>query len=234
MNLQDNIFLDDINGQSVFIVKSAKKEELLSNLLKNHFVGVSRNHKRVQELREAYQEAFYARKYAFATGNFITEYSQSEGEKETISDETLDQFVQMIGTDKLEAANKFLIHILYKTKQGHIEPDYFQSTMKAIVEKICINYKNLLDFDGENINELKNVYEYDNAGSYYDAISNWIELINEKLVNEFDDYKNKQKIQQAIAYIEDHYDKDLNMAVVSNHISMNYSLFSYVFKQYTG
>ncbi|MDE6738554.1 MAG: AraC family transcriptional regulator, partial [Lachnospiraceae bacterium] len=30
------------------------------------------------------------------------------------------------------------------------------------------------------------------------------------------------------------YDKDLNMAVVSNHGSMNYSLFSYAFKQYTG
>lgn len=38
----------------------------------------------------------------------------------------------------------------------------------------------------------------------------------------------------AIRYIEENYDKDLNMAVVSNYISMNYSLFSYVFKQYTG
>jgi len=35
-------------------------------------------------------------------------------------------------------------------------------------------------------------------------------------------------------YIEENYAKDLNMAVVSNYISMNYSLFSYSFKQYTG
>lgn len=35
-------------------------------------------------------------------------------------------------------------------------------------------------------------------------------------------------------YIEAHYNEDLNMAVVSNQISMNYSLFSYSFKQYTG
>ena len=52
--------------------------------------------------------------------------------------------------------------------------------------------------------------------------------------NQFEDYKNKQKIQMAIRYIQENYDKDLNMAVVSNYISMNYSLFSYVFKQYTG
>ncbi|MGB8455208.1 MAG: response regulator [Anaerocolumna sp.] len=228
------IFLDDINGQSVFIIKYTDKEEILSNLLKDHFVGVSHAHKTLKELREAYKEALYARKYAFATGNFITEYNRTESTKETISDEMVDQFVQMAGTDKLGEANKFLIRILYMTKQGQMEPDYFMSIMNMVVEKICTNYKNVLDFDAENINELKNVYEYDNAGSYYEAISSWIESINEKLVTEFDDYKNKQKIQKAIKYIQEYYDKDLNMAVVSNYISMNYSLFSYVFKQYTG
>ena len=42
------------------------------------------------------------------------------------------------------------------------------------------------------------------------------------------------RIKQAVSYIHENYNKDLNMAVVSNYISMNYSLFSYVFKQYTG
>lgn len=228
------IFLDDINGQSVFIVPCDGKEEILSNLLKDHFVGVSREHRTIKELREAYAEALYARKYAFATGNFITEYNHAESKKETVSDDMIDQFVQMAGTDKLEEANKFLIRILYKTKQGQMEPDYFMSVMNRIVEKICVNYKNVLDFDAEDISDLKNVYEYDNASSYHEAISGWIESINEKLLNEFDDYKNKQKIQKAILFIQENFDKDLNMAVVSNYISMNYSLFSYVFKQYTG
>jgi YesN/AraC family two-component response regulator len=234
MNVLDVIFLDDINGQSVFIAKAGTKEELLSDLLKDHYVGVSRKHKTLRELREAYQEALHARKNAFATGNFITEYHKEEGEKETISEEMIEQFVQMVGTDKLSAANKFLTHILYKTKQGLIEPDHFCNTMNHIVDKICINYKNLLDIEGENRNDLKNVYDYDNADSYYDAISDWILNINEKLGTEFNDYKNKQKIQKAIHFIQENYNKDLNMAVVSNHISMNYSLFSYVFKQYIG
>lgn len=234
MDMRTVIYLDDINGQSVFIVKSENKEELLSNLLKDHFVGVSRNHKTLKELREAYGEALYARKNAFATGNFITEYSKPKGKKETISDEMIDQFVQMVGTDKLDEANKFLIRILYKTKQELIEPDHFMWTMNTIVEKISINYKNLLDLEEINQHNLANVYEYDNAKTYYEAISKWIEFINKKLINEFDDYKNKQKIQKAIGYIQSNYSKDLNMAVVSNYISMNYSLFSYVFKQYTG
>ncbi|MDF2800440.1 MAG: two component transcriptional regulator, AraC family [Anaerocolumna sp.] len=228
------IILDDVNGQSVFLINAEIKEEVLSNLLKDYFVGVSRNHKSLRDLRTAYEEALYARKYAFATGNFITEYSKTETVKETVSSELIEQMVQLAGTDKIEEVNKFLIKILYKTKQGQIEPDYFMSIMNELVDKICNNYKNVLSFANEEIDNLKKVYGYDNASIYYETIHEWIEKINEKLLSEYDDYKNKQKIQRAIGYIQENYARDLNMAVVSNYISMNYSLFSYVFKQFTG
>ena len=55
-----------------------------------------------------------------------------------------------------------------------------------------------------------------------------------RILSQFDTNGNQQKMKQAVAYIEEHYASDLNMAVVSNYISMNYSLFSYSFKQYTG
>ncbi len=67
-----------------------------------------------------------------------------------------------------------------------------------------------------------------------DTLCKTILDINETINNKFDDYRNKQKIQEAMIFIQKNFSKDLNMAVVSNHISMNYSLFSYVFKQYTG
>lgn len=41
-------------------------------------------------------------------------------------------------------------------------------------------------------------------------------------------------MQKAIDYINENYNKDLNIAVVSNYISMNYLLFSVSFKEYTG
>ncbi len=228
------IILDDVNGQSIFLINAEIKEEVLSNLLKDYFVGVSKNHKNLRDLRTAYEEALYARKYAFATGNFITEYSKTETVKETVSGELIEQMVQLAGTDKIEEVNKFLVKILYKTKQGQIEPDYFMEIMNELVDKICNNYKNVLNFDGEEIDNLKKVYAYDNASIYYETIYEWIEKINERLLSEYDDYKNKQKVQRAIGYIQENYSKDLNMAVVSNYISMNYSLFSYVFKQFTG
>ena len=58
--------------------------------------------------------------------------------------------------------------------------------------------------------------------------------VKESIIGQFDANKNSHKMQQAVAYIAKNYASDLNMAVVSNYLSMNYSLFSYSFKQYTG
>lgn len=58
--------------------------------------------------------------------------------------------------------------------------------------------------------------------------------VQESIIGQFDANKNSHKMQQAVAYIAKNYASDLNMAVVSNYLSMNYSLFSYSFKQYTG
>ena len=66
-----------------------------------------------------------------------------------------------------------------------------------------------------------------------EKLMEFVVLLQEKINHQFDISKNTQKMRSAIDYIETHYADDLNMAVVSNHISMNYSRFSYSFKQYT-
>ncbi len=232
---QENvILLEEVEEQSVFILKASDLDEFLCDQLNRHYVGVSREHNKLRELIEAWQEALEARKNAFVTGSFIVRYSPAEYSNASIPEETLEQYVQLIGTDKLEAANKLLVHILYKTKQGMISADRFSEAMKSIVDKIVANYKNVINLDGEESVPFTRVFHFDNAVAYYEGFSRWVEGVNAKILTEFDDYKNKQKIQKAIRYIRENYDKDLNMAVVSNYISMNYSLFSYAFKQYTG
>lgn len=44
----------------------------------------------------------------------------------------------------------------------------------------------------------------------------------------------QQKIQRAIEFIHNNYSEDINMAVVSNEVSMNYTFFSETFKEITG
>ena len=63
---------------------------------------------------------------------------------------------------------------------------------------------------------------------------NFVLDMQSKLSSAEDVDQTTAKINEAIAYINENYARDLNMAVVSNHISMNYSLFSAEFKNITG
>ena len=80
----------------------------------------------------------------------------------------------------------------------------------------------------------KKIWTVKNIAIYEENFIKFIMWMHETINRQFDVNKNTQKICMAIEYIEEHYADDLNMAVVSNYISMNYSLFSYSFKQYTG
>lgn len=239
INLESVIYLDDISGHSVFIIKSDAKKELLESFLKNQYVGISSSYKYLRTFRNAFSEALEARKESFFRNKYVTEYNRTDdktgyNENELIPFEAIDKYVQMLGTDKLEEVKKFLVHFMYKTGQGRISYKHFEEVMISIIESICTTYSNILE-DGENkFLEFKNIYSYDNADAYIKTFISRLESINEKLMTEFLDYKNKQKIKKAIIYINENYSKDLNMAVVSNYISMNYSLFSSLFKQIVG
>lgn len=231
--LDDVIYLEGINGQSVLIFDVKMMEVIRNQLLSGCYVGVSRPHQTLLELKQAYREALYARKRSFALETNFIECSEQSDEFETIPEEMMDQFVQLIGTNNLDKANKFFNHIIYKAKQGRLEPEHLEIVMYTVIDKIYETYKNFTAFDYEMIDNLKNIYQYDALGTYYTAVLHWIEKINNEILAEYDDYKNKQKIKKAIMYIQDNYNRDLNMAVVSNYVSMNYSLFSSLFKQYT-
>lgn len=46
--------------------------------------------------------------------------------------------------------------------------------------------------------------------------------------------RSRHKMQKAVDYIRQNYGSPIDMAEVSNHVSMNYSAFSQIFKEYTG
>lgn len=82
--------------------------------------------------------------------------------------------------------------------------------------------------------ELKNPLKFNYVNEYFLKFVKWLEDMQIIINQEFSNYKTKEKINEAIIYINDHYANDLNMAVVSNFISMNYSLFSLNFKEFAG
>lgn len=227
-------FLQDVNGQSIFIVDNSQRDKILKSELRGYYVGCSRVHVGLDQVKEAYEEAMKARRQAFISDcNFVIFDKRDEEEAMPYSEQEIEQIVQMIGTDKCEEALKHLEHICYQIKKGKISNSNLGDLFLSMKQRTYATYRNALkEFDETELEE--DLLTYNSLSQYLDHIKSWIRELNGRLLTQFDDYRNKQKIQSALVYIKDNYKKDLNMAVVSNYISMNYSLFSYVFKQYTG
>lgn len=227
-------FLQDVNGQGIFIVDNSQSDKILKSELRGYYVGGSQVHVGLDQVKEAFEEAMKARRQAFITDSSFVIFDKSDEEENSpYPEQEIEQIVQMIGTDKCEEALKQLDHICYQIKMKKISNSTLEELFLAIKQKTYATYRNAL----KNLEEVEleeDLLKYNSLSQYIAHIKRWIRKLNERLLTQFDDYRNKQKIQSALVYIKDNYKKDLNMAVVSNHISMNYSLFSYVFKQYTG
>lgn len=239
------IFLSDVNNNDIYIVSEENKNFLLKNELKDYYTGVSGLHFGLRELKDAYKEAVSARKVAFLTGKKTVEYNEErmgsysiKNKRAVFQDEvneySMQAIGQMIGTDKIKNAIKQIEMIKYDTVRGKNTVDSLKASIESLIDNVVELYQNLIKIDEDIIVRFKNLLCYSDIESYFGDLTGWLLKVNEEITAQFDDYKNKQKIQTAIKYIEENFDNDLNMAVVSNYISMNYSLFSYLFKQYTG
>lgn len=237
------IYLHNVENNDVYLVTDKNMQMLLKNEFAQQYVGVSAIHSGIRELGIAYREAVEARHHAFCTDrrNFYVEeigtglatdfYEQG---KELISAEKKQQRVQLLGTDKTEELVRAWERFFHVVKNGWITPADFADCMDDFFAEIRKTYRNMLDDEEEKLKELADYYGSPVLTVWQEAFMEWILALHERINDRFDTSKNQQKIKQAIEYIQENYDRDLNMAVVSNRVSMNYSLFSYLFKEVTG
>ncbi len=240
------IHLGDIDYHEIIIVPEQNKNYLLKNELKNSFAGVSSLHRGMEELKIAYEESIIARKLAYIKGEAIMIHQEKGNgflnadraakadQSKAIDSGKMIQIGQMIGTDKINDAIVLLERLEKETRWGRYTLENLEEYVGLLMDTIKETYQNILTLEEEELSRFRNLFGYPSMELYFQKLMEYIINMNEIINTQFDDYKNKHKIQQATEYIRENFDKDLNMAVVSNHISMNYSLFSYVFKQYTG
>lgn len=240
-------FLDGVGDSDVYVVSEENCAFLLRNELRDSYVGVSRLHHGIAELRCAWLEASLARKRAFCQCLHVSNYGdileaqkaeaqvrQFDDREEFLQDATVLKVVQMIGTDKFKEALRLVEQFLGRIRRGIYGTTQLEHYMEILIPEIQKTYQNALEEKKETLEQLYRFYELPSVEVLMEELTGWMIAFHEKVDTRFEDYRNKQKMEQAIAYIRENYSNDLNMAVVSNYVSMNYSLFSYAFKQYTG
>lgn len=139
----------------------------------------------------------------------------------------------MIGTNKISEALKMVEQYFAEVKREQYSGHVLEQSINILIDEIISTYQNVLQEEKELL-RFRKIFRFAQMEELMEELTGWMIGFHEKLDSEFDDYKNKSRIEDALIYIQENYDKDLNMAVVSNHVSMNYSFFSYAFKQYTG
>lgn len=228
--------LEDMEGQSVFLIPEGQTEEFAEKYLPEYCVGISAAHQGIREVHMAYMEALKARKEAFVTGKPVAAWRNEEEEREQteIAGGFAERFVQMIGTDKADNAWRQIENYYFQAKRGNMDAGMLLKVFSDILLQVPKVYRNVLAADKVDAARLRLPLSYNNAEAFLPEFKEWIWQIRATIEQEFSDYRNKEKINMAVAYINENYGKELNMAIVSNHISMNYSLFSLSFKQYTG
>lgn len=228
------ICLGEIEDNCVYIVEKENKDFLLKNELQDSYVGISGLYLGAASLRKAYEEAKAARIEAFLNGSHEVEYQdeilRQGGE---LNVEKMHQIAQMIGTNKITEALKMVEQYFGEVSRERYSGQVLEQSINVLIDEILHIYRNVLQEETELL-RFRNIFRFSQKDELMEELTGWMIGFHEKLDSEFDDYKNKSRIEEALAYIKDNYSQDLNMAVVSNHVSMNYSFFSYAFKQYTG
>ncbi len=190
-------------------------------------IGKSRVHRGLEALHLAYREAQDAWKVSFFTGDLRMPRESSYKPLNV----TAEQLAGLIGLSKWQDASRLLRSESVRVAHGEADPEEYARLCGRFMEQLEKTYPELMvDSNGK----FDDLWSFDTINRYLRELEKWLEELCVRTSAAFSDFENRQKIRQAVQYVQAHFREPLNMAEVSNRVSMNYSLFSTLFKQYTG
>ncbi len=234
---KDVIYLEDIEGYRILIVKQSTEYEVLERFEGIQAIGISNSHQGLHALRQGYTEAYMSRNYAYLNKYKYTNYSEiqnKEKSEKAANEIDITKFVQQLGTERVQEGSDQFSRLFEQKTVVYNDYQDFEETLKNVLQQTASTYQVIIENNQLEKPMLEKFLKHESLEIYKKLFNEYIEAINRSVLQEHEDFKSKQKMKEALAYININYNKDLNMAVVSNYVSMNYSFFSQIFKEYTG
>ena len=231
------ILLENMQGQDVVFLKEKNYIEWLEQG-EAMGIGVSGTYVLFQHCVQAYKEAKRSRIQAFIENKRqVISLCIKGGEK--VFDEKekwkfIEQFVQQFTTKERDCAIRQLLNFYFDAQHGKIVGRDILNMTEQIQKKLVDGYRNMIPEEKRGLLKYENPLSWRCAKEFLEYLQNWFLELSDCLSEQFINDQSKRKIKEALQYIQEHYRDDLNMATVSNYVSMNYSLFSITFKEYTG
>ena len=240
-DVSGDIYLSEIDGMDVYILGRDSFENIKKKYLDEarelvSTAGISDSYDDAVDLKKAYLQAKKRREMAFFKESFIDSQELCfhvppqllESGRKLCEASAISARVQLIGTDRTDTIEKEWNSFFTAAERGQIEPGLFLTAIETFYDEFTKVYRHSLP------GELRKPYSYVSLSDFREEFMDAVFEENSCFMVRVSEDQTEKKMATAVNYIRENYTKDLNMAVVSNQVSMNYSLFSSAFKSYTG
>ncbi len=212
-----------------------------------YFIGLSRRASSASELPVLYKQAKQALKRSLLqphAGSAILVSAAGEGGAvpavPAVPVEDIRRLGNLLGAGKEQEIKSMLLRLFDLSAIGAGEDGvaYIEEVGRLLNELV---FDRVFHTYGEESVEVLKLYKrvgsidhYAAVQDYYHDVEDLVMLLSDYICNIKSVHGEHKEMRKALQYMHEHYAKDLNMTVVSNYVSLNYSYFGQIFKEYTG
>lgn len=194
----------------------------------------------LKELPDSYTQVLELYRHSYL---FPDQYSISPAHIEHMEQqwqlpyEDLYELFQSIGTDNSGTITQGISAIFHKKVPQRYPIRYTQQLCAATVQMMEEYQRVIHPYMREEVldlESLRNLFDYQGMREYIQALQQQTLRLNQLYYDYKCGYRHSQDLNEAIRFIHESYHKPLDLAMVSNHVSLNYAYFSNLFKKNIG
>ncbi|MCZ8517946.1 MULTISPECIES: response regulator [Paenibacillus] len=205
-------------------------------------IAISESVQGIEQIRWAYSQAKQTLKYGILLPELdVLEHTSisDRNERHVVPVELIGRVLNLIGMGRGDEIKGLLDQILDVRMISSCEIGYLERISQLLNEEL---FDKLFGIYGYKVLGLLRLHAHVGHIGNFDRFEDYYTAV-EQLLGSLDGFIQERRekaptgqntMQKVIAYLQTHYTDDLNMAVVSNHFSLNYSYFSHAFQEYSG
>ncbi|WP_110930035.1 response regulator [Paenibacillus bouchesdurhonensis] len=241
-----NATFHDREGRVVLIGSSGEKFAELARIaeskgLNGMLFGVSEEGERLDDIHTCYSQALQALQYSFIYPQIqLIRYRDIQEQRlvYAVPEEDIRKLGNILGTNREKEISPLLHAIFHSDQLAELDIHYIERISQRINEQVL---DEVFRVYGEASVEVLKLYRkvgtmsrFRHFHDYFRSLEQLLFSLHEYIKGIRSAHSEHGDMKEAVAYIEDNFHRSLNMAIVSNHVSLNYSYFSEAFKAYTG
>ncbi|MGN7360811.1 response regulator transcription factor [Paenibacillus sp. SAF-054] len=205
-------------------------------------IAISESVQGIEQIRWAYSQAKQTLKYGILLPELdVLDYTgiSQRNERHVVPVDLVQRILNLIGMGRGDEMKQLLDQILDVRMISSCEIGYLERISQLLNEEL---FDKLFRIYGDKVLDLLRPYacvghigNFDRLEDYRIAVGQLLDCLDLFIQDQREREPTEQNtMQKVLEYLKLHYADDLNMAVVSNHFSLNYSYFSQAFQEYCG